>query len=213
MAADNLLKVLQDAGLGSRRKLSEAIFNGRVIVNGTVVEDLRYPVVREKDEVSLDGKLVSLFSEKHTYIVLNKPEGIISAVRDDRRRKTVIDILPAKYQRMNLHPVGRLDKDSTGLLLLTNDGDLTYCLTHPKFEHEKEYLVQADGILTPKEITALQQGLELDDGKMTHLRAGDTVIQTGTRHAWRNQGSEPCRLLFCLVGARRVAGQGDRNGV
>ena len=109
MAADNLLKVLQDAGLGSRRKLSEAIFNGRVVVNGTVVEDLRYPVVREKDEIALDGKLVSLFSEKHTYIVLNKPEGILSAVRDDRRRKTVIDILPAEYQRMNLHPVGRLD--------------------------------------------------------------------------------------------------------
>jgi len=165
MTPDNLLRVLQDAGLGSRRKLSEAIFSGRVVVNGMVVEDLRYPVIKEKDEVALDGKLISLFTEEHTYIVLNKPEGILSTVSDDRKRRTVIDILPRKYRKLNLHPVGRLDMDSTGLLLLTNDGDLTYRLTHPKFEHEKEYLVQANGILTGREITALEQGLELDDGK------------------------------------------------
>ena len=143
-----------------------------------------------------------------------QPEGIISAVRDDRRRKTVIDILPAKYQRINLHPVGRLDKDSTGLLLLTNDSDLTYCLTHPKFEHEKEYLVQADGILTPKEITALQQGLELDDGKTYPARVKEITDTPPYRYSIIiHEGRKRIvRRMFARLGYRILALKRIRMG-
>ncbi|MDD5590383.1 MAG: pseudouridine synthase, partial [Dehalococcoidales bacterium] len=101
------------------------------------------------------------------YLMLNKPKGIVSSTSDDRGRKTVVDILPEKYRNIRIYPVGRLDKDSTGLILLTNDGNLTLRLTHPRFEQEKEYLVQIDGELKPEEIAELEKGIYLDDGK-TH---------------------------------------------
>jgi 23S rRNA pseudouridine2605 synthase len=96
--------------------------------------------------------------------MVNKPAGIITTTSDERGRQTVLDILPEKYRRQRLYPVGRLDKDSTGLLLFTNDGELTYRLTHPRFEHEKEYLLQIDGVLKPDEKRKLEKGLSLEDG-------------------------------------------------
>jgi 23S rRNA pseudouridine2605 synthase len=101
------------------------------------------------------------------YLLLNKPTGVLSTTSDERGRRTVIDILPDDYRCLRLYPVGRLDKDSTGLLLLTNDGDLTHQLTHPSFEHEKEYLIAIEAKLQPSEIRMLEQGLELEDG-ITH---------------------------------------------
>ena len=98
-----------------------------------------------KDGILLNGQAINLKPEKIICLMLNKPEGIVSTVSDEKGRRTVLDILPEKYQRYRLYPVGRLDIDTTGLLLLTNDGDLTYRLTHPKFEYEKEYLVAIKG--------------------------------------------------------------------
>jgi 23S rRNA pseudouridine2605 synthase len=98
--------------------------------------------------------------------MLNKPAGIITTTSDEIGRRTVLDILPDKYSCLRLYPVGRLDKDSTGLLVLTNDGDLTYRLTHPRFEHEKEYLIQINGRLKPDEKRKLQVGFELEDGRI-----------------------------------------------
>jgi 23S rRNA pseudouridine2605 synthase len=96
--------------------------------------------------------------------VLNKPEGILSTVSDERGRRTVINLLPQRYRNFRLYPVGRLDKDSSGLILLTNDGDLAHRLTHPRFEHEKEYEVLIKGTLKPGEIYRLEAGIKLEDG-------------------------------------------------
>jgi 23S rRNA pseudouridine2605 synthase len=159
-----LLKALAEAGVGSRRRIADAIKNGRVEVNGEPVENFRHPVNPETDRVSVNGKLVDLKPRQVIYLVVNKPAGVITTTSDERGRRTVLDILPEKYRSLRLYPVGRLDKDSTGLLLLTNDGDMTYKLTHPKFEHEKEYLIHIDGRLKPDEIIRLERGFELEDG-------------------------------------------------
>ena len=162
-----LLKILTMSGIGSRRRLADAIKQSRVAVNGEVVADFRYPVDTEKDRVAIDGRPIKLGVEQPVYLMLNKPRGVISTVRDERGRRTVIDCLPQKYRSLRLYPVGRLDKDSTGLLLLTNDGELTHKLTHPSFEHEKEYLVQISAKLKLSEKQRLERGVELDDGR-TH---------------------------------------------
>lgn len=133
-------------------------------VNGEIAEDFRQPVNVEGDRISISGQPIDLKPRQLVYLVLNKPKGIMSTTSDERGRQTVIDILPEKYRHLRLYPVGRLDKDSTGLLLLTNDGELTNRLTHPRFEHEKEYLVSLDGKLKPDEKRKLEQGIELDDG-------------------------------------------------
>jgi 23S rRNA pseudouridine2605 synthase len=159
-----LLKLLMAAGLGSRRKLAEAIKQGRVSVNGEVVDGFAHPVNPDADVVSMDGQAVKTRPEAKLVLIFNKPAGLLSTTDDDRGRSTVIDKLPEKYRHMALYPVGRLDKDTTGLLLLTNDGDLTYQLTHPKFEHEKEYLVLIKGKLLPAEKAKLEKGILLDDG-------------------------------------------------
>ncbi|MFC2032465.1 pseudouridine synthase, partial [Chloroflexota bacterium] len=167
ITSEPLLKVLTRAGIGSRRRMADAIRQGKVEVNGEVVEDFRYPVNIETDRISIDGQPVDLKLERVVYLILNKPKGVISTARDERGRRTVIDILPGKYHHLRLYPVGRLDKDSTGLLLLTNDGELAYRLTHPKFQNEKEYLINMDGNLRPDEKRKLEQGIELEEG-MTH---------------------------------------------
>jgi 23S rRNA pseudouridine2605 synthase len=159
-----LLKVLTEAGVGSRRRIADAIKNGRVEVNGEPVENFRHPVNPETDRVTVYGKPVDLKPRRAIYLMVNKPAGIITTTSDERGRKTVLDILPDKYSHLRLYPVGRLDKDSTGLLLLTNDGALTYRLTHPKFEHEKEYLIHIEGRLKPEEKRKLEKGVELEDG-------------------------------------------------
>jgi len=165
MTSQTILKLLTGSGTGSRRKMADAIKRGRVEVNGTVVEDFRQAVNARTDRVTIDGKPIGFKRESLVYVILNKPKGITATTSDDRGNKTVMDILPKKYQNTRLYPVGRLDKESTGLILLTNDGELTYRLTHPRFEHEKEYLVQIDGSLMPEEKMKLKKGLELEDGK------------------------------------------------
>ena len=144
--------------------MADAIKNGGVEVNGETVENFRHPVNPETDRVSVHGKPVDLKPRRTVYLMVNKPAGIITTTSDERGRRTVLDILPAKYRHLRLYPVGRLDKDSTGLLLLTNDGELTYRLTHPRFEHEKEYLIQVDGALKPEDKRKLEKGIELEDG-------------------------------------------------
>ncbi|MGD0353246.1 MAG: pseudouridine synthase [Dehalococcoidia bacterium] len=159
-----LLKALTEAGVGSRRRIADAIKNGRVQVNGEPVENFRHPVNLETDRVSINGKPVDLKPRRTVYLMVNKPAGIITTTSDERGRRTVLDILPGKYRHLRLYPVGRLDKDSTGLLLLSNDGELTYRLTHPRFEHEKEYLIHIGGVLKHDEKRKLEKGFELEDG-------------------------------------------------
>lgn len=164
MEARPLLRLLTEAGLGSRRGLADAIRQGRVQINGDVAEDFLRPVDPERETVTVDGETVTLKPEPMVYLMLNKPAGVLSTTRDERGRKTAIDILPQDYRRLRLYPAGRLDRDSKGLLLLTNDGDLTYRLTHPRFEHQKEYLISIREELKPAEKKMLEQGIQLEDG-------------------------------------------------
>jgi len=164
MAVVPLLKALSEAGLGSRRRLADAIKWGRVTVNEKVAEDFRHPIDITSDRIALDGKPVNLKPAKLIYLMLHKPKDVVSTTSDEQGRRTVIDLLPTKYKHFKLYPVGRLDRDSTGLVILTNDGDLTYRLTHPKFEHEKEYLIVVKEKFSPEEKRKLEGGIELEDG-------------------------------------------------
>ncbi len=165
MKSESILKVLTDSGTGSRRKMADAIRQGRVTVNGVLVEDFRHPVNRDTDHILLDGKPVALREKRAIYLMLNKPVGILSTTGDERGRRTVTDLLPEKYRIPGVYPVGRLDRDSTGLLLLTNDGELAYRLTHPRFENEKEYYIHINGKLNPDEKKQLERGIKLEDGR------------------------------------------------
>jgi 23S rRNA pseudouridine2605 synthase len=170
MEQQMLLKALTRAGIASRRKLAEAIQAQRVTVNGQVTTAFNQPLDPAKDEIRLDGKLVTIQPHQYVYLVLNKPKGVLSTVRDERCRKTIIDLLPQKYRQLRLYPVGRLDRDSTGLILLTNDGDLAHRLTHPSYEHEKEYHVRIDGELASGDIKRLKEGIQLEDGPTAAAR-------------------------------------------
>jgi 23S rRNA pseudouridine2605 synthase len=160
----NLLKALQNSGLGSRRRLANLIIQGDVSVNNMKIENLNHLIDIDRDIVSISNRIVNIRSRQTLVIMLNKPYGVISSTRDERDRKTVIDLLPDKYRSENLYPAGRLDKNSTGLLLLTNNGELAYRITHPRFEHEKEYYVRISSRLSTKVKKKLEKGIELEDG-------------------------------------------------
>ncbi|MBE0431437.1 MAG: rRNA pseudouridine synthase [Dehalococcoidia bacterium] len=165
MPTQPIIKLLTGSGIGSRRQVAAIIKRGGIAVNGQTVQSFNQPVDPLTDIITIDGKRVSATAEPMVYLMLNKPGGIISSTGDTRGEKTVLDALPQKYRRIRLYPVGRLDKDSTGLILLTNDGDLTLRLTHPRFEQEKEYLVRIERDLTKEEVLALEEGILLEDGR------------------------------------------------
>ena len=131
---ERLQKIIASTGYCSRRKAEDLILKGKVVVNGIIVTELGYKANYD-DEIVINGKLLATKEEKEYYL-LYKPEKVISSVHDDKGRKTVVDFIPSKKR---IYPVGRLDYDTTGLLLLTNDGDLTNFLTHPKNQIEKIY--------------------------------------------------------------------------
>lgn len=157
---ERLQKFLSRAGVASRRKCEELIAAGRVKVNGQVVSVLGTKVDPASDRVEVDGRVLTVPND-HLYVLVNKPSGYVSTVHDPQGRPTVLDLAP-KGQR--LYPVGRLDADSEGLLLLTDDGEVMQRLTHPSYEHEKEYHVLVEGQPDSKALQRLRQGVLLDDG-------------------------------------------------
>lgn len=150
---------LSHSGACSRRKALELIKAGKVKVNGSLVIEPSCPIDSTKDIVYLNDKRV-LLKEK-IYILLNKPRDVTSTRKDPFAKKTVMDLLPAEFS--HLFPVGRLDKDTTGLLILTNDGDLSYKLTHPAFSIDKVYVVKLDRPLMEKHRDQIQKGVRIDD--------------------------------------------------
>jgi len=201
-----LLRALITAGTGSRRRLADAVRQGRVEVNGKLVEDLLYPLNIETDRVSINGQPVNLKPEKAVYLMLNKPKGVLSTTSDERGRRTVVGVLPRKYRRLRLYPVGRLDKDSTGLMLLTNDGELTYRLTHPRFEYEKEYLVSTEKRLGPDKKRKLEQGLELEDGITRPVIVREVHVSPFNYSITIHEGRKrQVRRMFAHLGCRALS--------
>ena len=151
-------KFLAEKGVASRRHADEMIAAGRVKINGVVAT--LGANVEDKDEVLVDDVLLSREEKKEEYYIMNKPKGVICTVSDDRGRKTVMDLLPDSVGRV--FPVGRLDYETEGLLILTNDGDLAFRLTHPTSEIPKTYLVRIEGTMTEKDLNPIRSGVELD---------------------------------------------------
>ena len=158
-----LNKFLAQAGVASRREVDKMIAEGRIEVNGQVVQVLGYKIDDEKDRVDVEGRRVEK-EEELVYLMINKPPGYLVTLKDNFQRPTIQQLLPSLRKRV--FPVGRLDYDSSGLLLLTNDGELAYRLTHPRFKVPKAYLVKVKRDPDPSELTRLEKGIYLD-GKKT----------------------------------------------
>ncbi|WP_416197945.1 MAG: Pseudouridine synthase [Sporanaerobacter sp.] len=155
-----LQKYMALCGVASRRKSEKMIQEGKVKVNGKVVNELGTTVDPNRDIVAVDNKKIKL-EKKKIYIMLNKPVGYVTTVKDEYNRKKVIDLIDGIDER--IYPIGRLDYDTSGLLFLTNDGELTYKLTHPSFEIEKVYIAKIQGIPNHVELNNFRNGLKIDD--------------------------------------------------
>ena len=177
MLASRLNKFIASSGLCSRRKADELIESGVVFVNGKKVTELGF-LVQEKDKVVVNQKLIK--PVKHEYYRFYKPAGYITTADDEKGRKTIYDILPENLN--HLKPVGRLDKDSTGLLILTNDGDLINQLTHPSIKIPKVYLVSVDSVVHQHELEQMAAGIEIEAGKKAY--ADITVLEADKNHTY-----------------------------
>jgi 23S rRNA pseudouridine2605 synthase len=181
---ERLQKVLARVGLGSRRTADDLIAAGRVTVNGEVAV-LGRRVEAETDRIEVDGVIIGVRAGLVWYL-LNKPRGVVTTVSDPHAEQTVMDLVPSEPR---VFPVGRLDADTEGLLLLTNDGDLTHRLTHPSFGVEKEYVAEVQGSPTPGDVRRLRDGVELDDGMTAPAKVALTPpsVLTLTIHEGRNR--------------------------
>ena len=153
-------KFLSDSGVSSRRNSEQFILEKRVSVNEKIITDLSFKVNPETDTVTLDGERIK--PRRHIYVLLNKPKGYITSVSDERDRRTVLDLIKTKDR---IYPVGRLDYDTTGLLFLTNDGDFSQLLTHPKNKVPREYEVKLDKPVSDEDKKSLLNGINLDGKK------------------------------------------------
>lgn len=171
MAVERLQKILSNAGAASRRQAEELILAGRVAVNGVAQTTLGGRADPEVDEVTVDG--VPVLRGRYRYFALNKPAGVVTTASDEQGRATVLDLVP--IGDIQLHPVGRLDLDSEGLLLLTNDGHLTNLLTHPRYEVEKEYLVALDAPVARAGLQRLVRGVESEGERLRALSAAPAM--------------------------------------
>jgi 23S rRNA pseudouridine2605 synthase/16S rRNA pseudouridine516 synthase len=185
-----LQKVMAAAGVASRRVSEQLIEAGRVEVNGQVVTELGRRIDPESDLVSVDGVAVQLDPEKR-YVMLNKPVGVVSSLLDERGRPDLRQYTEGYEER--LFNVGRLDAETSGLLVLTNDGDLAHVLAHPSFGVMKTYIAKVDGRVTPQTIAKLTAGIELDDGpieadkaRLLDVESGSSMVEL-TLHSGRNR--------------------------
>jgi 23S rRNA pseudouridine2605 synthase len=185
-----LQKVLAAAGIGSRRACEQLISEGRVEVNGTMVLEQGLRVDPERDTIRVDGSRIPP-PRRHVYLVLNKPKGVVSTLDDPEGRATLSDYLTGRRER--LFHVGRLDTDTEGLIILTNDGDFAQRLAHPSYEVPKTYLAEIEGVPDARALKRLRDGIRLDDGPVTFSRVkllsstADKALVTVTLHEGRNR--------------------------
>ncbi len=198
---ERLQKVMAQAGIASRRHAEQMILEGRVQVNGEKIVTLGTKVL-PKDKISVDGRVIKL-RETFEYYLLHKPRGYITSAKDPQGRRTVMDLLQKVKQRV--YPVGRLDYDTSGLLVLTNDGELAYRLMHPSYGVEKTYQVEVQGAVPLQDLHRLEKGIELEDGKtapaqvrvITRRGQGSLQRLEITIHEGRNR---QVRRMFEAVG-------------
>ncbi len=198
---ERLQKVLAHAGIASRRGAEALILEGRVKVNGEVVKELGTKADPSHDVIQVDGRPVGK-PEAPVYVALNKPRGVLSSARDTRGRTTVVDLV---RHRARLYPVGRLDLDSEGLILLTNDGALALRLAHPRYEHEKEYRVLVEGRPDEEALRRLREGIGLEGGRTRPARVWrerETAEGTWLRMVLREGRKRQIRRMIEVVGQR-----------
>ena len=195
-----LQKVLADRGVASRRRAEELISGGHVVVDGALVTTLGTKV-RPDARIQVDGVATRILGKR--YLVMNKPAGIVCTASDEHGRKTVVDLIGAAER---LYPVGRLDTDSEGLLLLTNDGDWAMRVLHPRYGHEREYDVLVSGDLSTEAIEALQRGIKLEEGTARAVRVQVTTrsrrasrLRIVLRTGWKRQIRRMCSAVGLKV--------------
>ena len=169
---ERLDKIIANRGAASRREVKDLVRQGRVLVNGVPASAPDMKVAAETAVITVDG--VTLSAERYLYLLLHKPAGVLTAT-EDKRQPTVLDLIPETYRRRDLAPVGRLDKDTEGLLLLTNDGELAHRLLSPKYHVDKRYFARVDGELSAADTEAFARGMTLGDG-LECLPAGLEVL-------------------------------------
>lgn len=209
---ERLQKVIAHAGFASRRKAEQLILEGHVKVNGEIVKELGIKV-SPSDRVEVNG--IPVEREKHVYYLLYKPRGVISSVADDKGRKVVTDYFQSIEER--IYPVGRLDFDTSGILILTNDGEFANLLMHPKSEVEKVYVAKVKGIPSREELKSLERGIRLEDGRTAPAKSKllsldkkkQTAIVELTIHEGRNR---QVRRMFDAIGHPVVKLKRERYG-
>lgn len=221
MELERLQKFMARSGVASRRRSEELIKDGKVTVNGNVITEMGFKVSKN-DIVEVDGVQITI--EDLKYYVINKPRYLICSANDEKNRETVISILPEKLKQYRLFPVGRLDYDTKGVLLLTNDGEFMNSLVGPKSLTEKEYLVRVEGIVKKEEIKKLMDGVVIDGNYKTrrcraYLKSIDSknnsslvgiILQEGKKHQVKNMmeaiGHSPKRLTRIRFGCISIEG-------
>jgi len=184
---ERIHKILAHAGIASRRACEQLILDGCVTVNGTLVTDVGAKVNPYTSAIKVNGKLVPTHLEEHEshqYFLLYKPRGVLTSMKPDEEkgRPTILNLLNTKMRTYHVYPVGRLDFNSEGLLLLTNDGELAYRLTHPKFKVQKTYEVKVHGIPPKKIIDILANGVNLEDGRTSPAKV--KMVKITGKNAW-----------------------------
>ena len=195
---ERLQKFMASCGIASRRKCEELILSGKVKVNGVVVTELGVKVNGNKDKIEYNGKIIKP-EEKKVYILLNKPEGYITSVKDEKNRKTVLDIVKVEER---IYPIGRLDYDSSGLLLLTNDGDIYNKIIHPRVEITKKYIAVVKGEFKKQELEKFKNGVDIGgyitakaEIKVLKYEDDKTTVEIGIHEGKNRQIRKMCAAL------------------
>ena len=198
--AERLQKIIAQAGIASRRAAEGMILEGRVTVDGQIITELGGKYDSSQHKICVDGKPLT-FTETKVYYLLNKPKGYLSTAKDERGRRTVLDLLPEVKERV--YPLGRLDNNTEGLLLISNDGDLMNGLLHPRYKVNKTYVARVAGIPTEKTLDKLRQGIKLEDGmtapavvQLLETADSETKVEI-TIHEGRNR---QVRRMFAAIG-------------
>lgn len=198
--AERLQKIIAQAGIASRRAAENLILEGRVTVDGQVITELGVKYDSSQHKICVDGKPLT-FTEAKVYYLLNKPKGYLSTAKDERGRRTVLDLLPEVKERV--YPLGRLDNNTEGLLIISNDGDLMNGLLHPRYKVNKTYVARVAGVPAEKTLDKLRQGIKLEDGmtapavvKLLETAESEAKVEI-TIHEGRNR---QVRRMFAAIG-------------